>query len=114
MCGGKFFGSGSHKEICKNLAAQFPKLKYICLTLGKNGAMALDCKKGELLISDRPKSKPISTVGAGDSFGAAFLASFLKNHDIASALKIASRISAYVVSSIEAIPNGIKAIFDNI
>ncbi len=100
-----FFGSGSHEEICKNLAAQFPKLKYICLTLGKNGAMALDCKKGELLISDRPKSKPISTVGAGDSFAAAFIVNLVGGATPLSSLNRAVSLSDYVVTQLGAVPD---------
>jgi fructokinase len=104
----------SYEEAALKILNLFSIIKLLIITLGEDGSFCVDSKTQKIYYEDAVKAKVVSTVGAGDSFGAAFLASFLKNHDIASALKIASRISAYVVSSIEAIPNGVKAIFDNI
>ena len=46
----------------------------------------------------------VSTVGAGDSFGAAFLVSYLRSGDIDAALQKAVEVSAFVVAHKEAVP----------
>lgn len=92
----------------------YPKIKLIIITLGDKGSFCFDAVTNNTYYSDAVKTNVVSTVGAGDSFGAAFLASYFKDHDIKRALKIASHISSYVVSSIEAIPKGAKAIFESI
>ena len=48
----------------------------------------------------------VSTVGAGDSFGAAFLATYLCTKDIGAALQRAVEVSAFVVAHKEAVPQG--------
>ena len=50
----------------------------------------------------------VSTVGAGDSFGATFLAHYMKTGNIAASLALASRVSAFVVARAGAIPDDIK------
>ena len=46
----------------------------------------------------------VSTVGAGDSFGAAFLTAYLRTGNIETALQKAVEISAFVVAHKEAVP----------
>jgi len=92
----------------------YPKIKLIIITRGDKGSFCLDTVRNTTYYSEAVKTNVVSTVGAGDSFGAAFLAAYFKDHDIEHALKIASHISSYVVSSIEAIPKGTQTIFDNI
>ena len=60
------------------------------------------------------KATVLSTVGAGDSFGAAFLASYISTHDIPKSLLVASHVSAYVVTKTEAIPLGSKEVFESV
>ena len=59
----------------------------------------------------------VSTVGAGDSFGATFLTQYVKTKDIPYSLKLSAKISAFVVAHKEAIPptakNFIKNLFSN-
>ena len=87
-----------------DLAKRYKKLKYICLTLGKNGAMIYDCKNRVVLYSDKPKGKPVSTVGAGDSFAACFLTSLLSGYAIEKCLDRAIALSDYVVTQLGAVP----------
>ena len=60
------------------------------------------------------KTDVASTVGAGDSFGAAFLVKYMKNYSIDECLEFASRISAIVCSKQEAISNEIRDLVKNI
>lgn len=99
------FGEGEPKEICKGIAHRFPKLKYICVTLGKDGAFVLDCKGQVFYNSEKPKSKAISTVGAGDSFAAAFLVSLLSGYPPEISLRRAVALSDFVVTELGAVPN---------
>lgn len=86
------------------LSAAFPNLKIILITLDCDGAFAFDTNEKCSYFAPSKKVKVVSTVGAGDSFSAAFLASYAKNGDINEALEKAVSLSAFVVSSIEAVP----------
>jgi fructokinase len=66
-----FFGKRDHINVLLDLSKTYPKLKYICLTLGKDGALVYDCRNKAILYSDKPKGKVVSTVGAGDGMVAA-------------------------------------------
>ncbi len=107
-------GYSSIEAAAHGISKLYPKIKLIIITLGEKGSFCLDTATDTAYYSEAVKTNVVSTVGAGDSFGAAFLASYFKDRDIERALKIASHISSYVVSSIEAIPKDAKAVFDNI
>ena len=64
-----------------------------------------DCKIEKSYNCDAIKVKVASTVGAGDSFSASFMAKYLKTKDIVKSLDIATKVSGYVVSCVEAIPD---------
>ena len=53
---------------------------------------------------DAKKVEVVSTVGAGDSFSATFLAYYLRNESIDTCLEMATKVSAFVVSKKDAIP----------
>ena len=94
----------SYEELSIKLAENNKNLKLILLTLGADGAFAFDCRSNEAYSTPGLKVNVASTVGAGDSFSAAFISRYLDGHDITSCLKHASKIAAYVVSNYEAIP----------
>ena len=98
----------------KQLSGRFPNIKLIIITLGERGSLCLDAAGGEVYRAPAQKTTVLSTVGAGDSFGAAFLASYISSHDITKALLVASHVSAYVVASLEAVPTGSKKIFEEL
>ncbi len=100
-----YFGRRSHIDTCIELGKKYPKLKYICLTMGKEGAAVYDCKKRRMLFSDMPKNKVVSTVGAGDSFAAAFLYFLLSGNKLEVCLDKAVALSDFVVGKLEAVPN---------
>lgn len=85
-------------------ADSFSNLKIIIITKGGDGSFVYDCKNGKVYESKAEKVEVVSTVGAGDSFSAAFLAEYLKTSDISKALSLATKISGFVVSKKEAIP----------
>lgn len=101
----EFFGRRGHIDTLLTLSQKYPKLKYICLTLGKEGAMVYDCKKRNLLYSDKPKGEVVSTVGAGDSFAACFLVNLLSGEEVWKCLDRAVVLSDYVVTQLGAVPD---------
>jgi fructokinase len=82
---------------------EYQNLKTVVITCGADGAYAAN--RNGVYYCPALATKVVSTVGAGDSFGAVFLVETLKKTDIESALKLASERSAYVVSHLEAIPD---------
>lgn len=104
----------SPRDAAGQIAALYSNIKLLIITLGEKGSFCVDSMNKETYFADKISANVKSTVGAGDSFGAAFLASYLKNPDIPGALNAAAHVSAYVVSSIEAIPLGSREVFERI
>ena len=100
-----FFKSADVINTVLALSKKHGNLKYICITLGKNGAAVFDCRNKRILFSDTPKSKPISTVGAGDSFSAAFFTGLLSGLPLEECLERGVKLSDYVVTKIGAVPD---------
>lgn len=104
----------SMENAAKTIAKRFTNINLLLITLGESGSFCFDTREEKIYEASAVKTNVVSTVGAGDSFGAAFLASYLQNRDIAEALKVASHVSAYVVSSMEAIPLNSREVFESI
>ena len=96
------------------LAERFPNIKLILLTKGENGSLCYETKGKRFIFAPAEPTKAVSTVGAGDSFGATFLAHYMKSGDISASLALASKVSAFVVSRQGAIPEDIKDFLDQI
>lgn len=94
-----------HKAFAKHLSKKYPNLRYVVVTLGGDGAYALNCKNGCDTFCPAKKVKVVSTVGAGDSFGAAFVSEILAGKDLADCLETASALAGYVVSQTAAVPD---------
>jgi fructokinase len=86
------------------LSAAFGNLKLIIITLDSDGAFVFDTREKRSYFSPAKASRVVSTVGAGDSFSAAFLSSYAADGDINKALDNAISLSSFVVSRAEAIP----------
>ena len=86
------------------LSAKYHNLEEIAVTCGEDGAYVYSVFEDKIYYAPARTVKVISTVGAGDSFGASYLVSKLKGMDIASSLERATEVSAYVVSCKDAIP----------
>ena len=63
----------------KAVASAFSNIELILLTCGENGAYTYECKKDLLTYQESFKVKVVSTVGAGDCFGATFLVNYLSD-----------------------------------
>ncbi len=94
-----------YKKTAGEISALYNNLKCIVITLGKDGAWALDCENNRDCFCDSEKTKVVSTVGAGDSFSAAFLHKYLGGSDLQPSLEYASRVAGFVVSSFDAVPD---------
>lgn len=97
--------ASSVEESAEIISANFEKIKMIIITRGEKGSLVYDCNLQKLYECNAEKVNVVSTVGAGDSFTAAFSAKYLKTGNVTKALKIATKISGYVVSCEEAIPD---------
>lgn len=93
-----------YKKIVIEISKAFQNIKLIIITLGEKGSYAYDVLNKASFSCDAERVTVASTVGAGDSFSAAFLYKYMSGFDINSCLKTASKVSAYVVSKTEAVP----------
>lgn len=89
------------QDKCWILLAKY-NLKMLILTCGINGSYVFT--PGEVSFVDTPKVEVADTVGAGDSFTAAFCAGILKGIPITEAHRLAVKISAYVCTQNGAMP----------
>ena len=89
------------EDKCWILIAKY-NLKMIILTCGTNGSYVFT--PGLVSFQETPKVKVADTVGAGDSFSAAFCAALLKGVNVAEAHKLAVEVSAYVCTQNGAMP----------
>ena len=77
-------------------------LKMLILTCGINGSYVFT--PGNVSFQPTPKVEVADTVGAGDSFTAAFIANILKGRSVADAHKKAVETSAFVCTQKGAMP----------
>lgn len=99
-----FEGDCSERDFAQALARAYPQIKLILLTKGEHGSVCYACRENTAFICPAKKTDAVSTVGAGDSYGAAFAVNYVKTGDIARSMELASRASAFVVSHREAVP----------
>lgn len=89
------------QDKCWILLAKY-NLKMLILTCGVNGSYVFT--PGEVSFVETPSVEVADTVGAGDSFTAAFVAAILKGCPIKDAHKLAVDVSAYVCTQNGAMP----------
>lgn len=77
-------------------------LKMLILTCGINGSYVFT--PGNVSFQPTPRVEVADTVGAGDSFTAAFIASILKGKSVAEAHSLAVQTSAFVCTKKGAMP----------
>ncbi len=77
-------------------------LRMLILTCGINGSYVFT--PGNVSFQPTPRVEVADTVGAGDSFTAAFIASILKGKSVSEAHALAVRTSAYVCTQKGAMP----------
>lgn len=92
-------------DFAKRLCERYENLKLVIITLGSKGSYCYEKSNNSEHSAGCVETIVASTVGAGDSFSAAFLHKYLYGDDIQTCLNFASKISGFVVSKTEAIPN---------
>jgi len=99
----QFFGMGEENEqdVCKRLLEDY-NLDIVILTKGTEGSFVFTPK--ETSYQPTPKVHVADTVGAGDSFTAAFVASYMHGERITDAHQLAMEVSAYVCTQHGAMP----------
>lgn len=101
----------TERETVMNICKAFGNIRLILFTKGENGSVIFDKSDGSFYEIPVVKANVVSTVGAGDSFSAAFLCEYFKSGDIAAAGRSGAELSAYVVAHREAVPNKQEGIF---
>ena len=90
------------EKFSTELLKQFPNISILIITKGAKGCMVYEDNK--FIYID---SKPVNvadTIGAGDSFSAAFCAHYLKFNNAKAAANVANKIGGFVASQKGAIP----------
>lgn len=93
--------AGTDEEVCRMVMDRYG-LEILILTCGVSGSHVFAGAETSSLPT--PKVEVADTVGAGDSFTAAFIASLLRGRSIAQAHRKAVDVSAFVCSSFGAMP----------
>ncbi|MCR5695601.1 MAG: carbohydrate kinase [Marinilabiliaceae bacterium] len=91
------------RAICEELIKRY-NLKMLILTCGTQGSY-LFTADGQSSFEPTPHVAVADTVGAGDSFTGAFIASILSGMNIVEAHKIAVKVSAFVCTQNGAMPS---------
>lgn len=97
----------NHSAECTviSLCGKFRNIKIVIVTMGAKGALIYDKKSDKFEKCAAKKVKVVSTVGAGDSFSAAFTAKYLQSEPLSVCAEFASGISGFVVSQAGAVPD---------
>lgn len=102
---GMSWAEGAAEPFCMGLLAAWRNLDLVILTEGAKGSrIFLRDRISVCVIPARERRRPVDTVGAGDSFTAAFCAMLVAGKDIWEAQRFASRVAAFVCSKASATP----------
>lgn len=96
-----FGWNGEEQDICKRLLEEY-NLNILILTKGTEGSFVFTPRQTS--YQSTPKVHVADTVGAGDSFTAAFVAAYLHGERIEDAHQLAVEVSAYVCLQHGAMP----------
>lgn len=89
------------QDKCWILLAKY-NLEMLILTCGVNGSYVFT--PGNVSFVETPKVQVADTVGAGDSFTAAFISAILKGKTVTEAHQLAVNVSAYICTQNGAMP----------
>lgn len=89
------------RSTCRALLQQYD-LKILILTSGVNGSHIFT--PGDISYQATPEVEVVDTIGAGDSFTAAFVSSIIKGKSVSEAHRRAVEVSAYVCTQAGAMP----------
>lgn len=94
--------SANDEKVCAYLAEKY-EIGTVIVTLDKDGAFVYDAATQKIFRSRKPQGKPVSCVGAGDSFSAAYFHSMLCGMAPEECLDRAITLSDYVVTVLGAV-----------
>jgi len=94
----------TEKETLKSICKSFDNIKLILFTKGENGSVVYSKIENRFYEISAEKTNVVSTVGAGDSYSAAFVCEYMKSGDIIAAANAGAKLSSFVVSHREAVP----------
>ena len=101
----EFYNEGTtERETVKSICNSFENIELVLYTKGENGSLIYNKTEDKFYEFSAEKTKVVSTVGAGDSYSAAFLCEYMKSKDLVAAAKAGTKLSAFVVSHREAVP----------
>lgn len=83
----------------------FPNIQKILFTMDKDGSLLFDARKDTILYAPKPKEKPLSTVGAGDSLSACYLYHTFKGSTPRRTLEACSTLADFVITRLGAVPS---------
>lgn len=93
--------TGTSEERCRAISREF-NLKFVILTMGGDGSKVI--LEDRVHLSTPGKINIVDTVGAGDSFTAAFMLAYLRGESIEKAHSLATEVSSYVCTKAGAMP----------
>lgn len=104
LCGLKLYGDPG--PFCQALLRRYENLELVILTEGADGSRIFTRDRvSAYVIPKEGREKPVDTVGAGDSFTAAFCVLCRAGFDIWPAQRTASEVAAFVCSQSSAAPS---------
>ena len=101
------------EKSCRLLLSEYD-VKMLILTCGINGSYVFVQEDEPVSFVDTPRVVVADTVGAGDSFTAAFCTSILKGKSVRQAHELAVEVSAYVCTRHGAMPELPQSIKDKL
>lgn len=90
------------EKVCVSLAKKY-KIGTVIVTLDKDGAFVYDAENDSVIYSRKPEGKPVSCVGAGDSFSAAYFHAMLCGETSEKCLERAITLSDHIVTVLGAV-----------
>lgn len=101
------------EKSCRLLLSEYD-VKMLILTCGINGSYVFVQGDDSVSFVDTPRVEVADTVGAGDSFTAAFCAAILKGKTVRQAHELAVEVSAYVCTRHGAMPELPQSVKDKL
>ena len=98
----EIFGKGSLIATAEYILSVYGNIHTVIITMDSDGA-ACFTRKGRW-FAKCPQAEVVSTVGAGDSFSAAFVVNYLAGEKPSVCLNRACTLGSYVVTQLGAIP----------
>lgn len=92
------------QDFARALAKRYSNLRCVIITQGADGALAFGTAHNALYSCESERVQVASTVGAGDSFSAAFLHKYLQGQGLDTCLAYAAKVAGFVVSHYGAVP----------